>query len=388
MSDHLFNFHDTILLATGFQSAIFIVLILLVKHERCVSDFFLVGFFLAQIAIPVHTLITYNLEIRPALLTTQLYLFHIFDIAHWLEGPLLFWYTRSVLLKKFSLAKWDYLYLLPAVVYCVYIYFAFHSIDTSDKLTYLAQEYNISEKSTVIQQVVISLRDLLRMLFGVLCFVYIRQARMDLRDRFSNIEKIDFGWLSTLIIAFITIHAWILIVVFTEIFAPNLGGPIFNVMGLAGNYLTFTLITTLMFLSLQRSTLFDGQLHHDIPSKQPEKTNLDPDLAEKIQRHMAQEKPYLLHLLNLQELASQLEMHPRALSLAIKANFETNFYEFVNSYRIEEAKTILSDSNQKHKTMIQISEECGFNSKATFNSFFKKLVGMTPTKYKYDISSS
>ena len=45
-------------------------------------------------------------------------------------------------------------------------------------------------------------------------------------------------------------------------------------------------------------------------------------------------------------------------------------------------KVILSDPEQKHKTMIEISGDCGFNSTATDNSFFKKLVGSTPTQYR------
>ena len=97
---------------------------------------------------------------------------------------------------------------------------------------------------------------------------------------------------------------------------------------------------------------------------------------------MLTQKPYLSHHLNLDELANQLSMHPRALSVTIKNHFNTNFYEFINSYRIEEAKRIIEDPDQADRTMIDILGEAGFNSKATFNSFFKKIVGMTPTQYK------
>ena len=60
MSAHILNFHDTVLLATSFQSFLFIFLILLVKHEKHISDYFLVGFFVAQIIIPMHVLVNYN----------------------------------------------------------------------------------------------------------------------------------------------------------------------------------------------------------------------------------------------------------------------------------------------------------------------------------------
>ncbi len=380
MSDYIFNFHDTVLLATGFQSLLFIFLILLVKHERHISDYFLIGFFLAQIAIPIHVLVNYSAEIRAIGLQISPNLLHIFDIAYWIEGPLLLWYTRSILYKNFSLSRRDLLYLVPTVVYFLYISISFYAADTTTKLSYVALEQDVTAPSLI--HSIEAIREGLRVFFGVLCLIDIRRARNELRDRFSNIEKIDIGWLSILVIAFTAVRAWFLFVVVAAFFVPNLGESIFNYLGLGGNYLTFALITTLMFLSLQRSTIFDGHMTEQDKSSENEDEDIDPELARKIEEHMRVEKPYLLPLLNLEQLASQLSMHPRALSVAIKRHFKTNFYEFVNSYRINEAKVILSNPALKHKTMIEISGECGFNSKATYNSFFKKLVGSTPTQFR------
>lgn len=380
MSAHILNFHDTVLLATGFQSLLFIFLILLVKHDRHISDYFLIGFFIAQIAIPMHVLVNYNYEIRILGLEFSPNLFHIFDIAYWIEGPLLLWYTRSILYKNFALRKKDTLYLLPTFIYFIYMSVVFYSLDSADKVQFLALEQNADAPST--QHGIAAVREGLRVFFGVLCLIDIRRARNELRDRFSNIEKIDIGWLSILVVAFTAVRVWILLVVSMAIFLPNLGDSVFNYLGLGGNYLTFALITALMFLSLQRSSIFDGHMTDDLTVSAPDDEELNPELTRRIENHMRNEKPYLLPLLNLDQLASQLSMHPRALSIAIKKHFNTNFYEFVNSYRINEAKLILSDPEQKHKTMIEISGDCGFNSKATYNSFFKKLVGSTPTQYR------
>jgi len=380
MSAHILNFHDTVLLATAFQSLLFIFLILLVKHERHISDYFLIGFFAAQIVIPIHVLVNYNTEIRLLGLEVSPNLLHLFDIAYWVEGPLLLWYTRSILYKNFALRKKDALYLLPTFIYFIYMSIVFYSLDSADKLQFLVVEQNADAPST--RHATEALREGLRVFFGVLCLMDIRRARTELRERFSNIEKIDIGWLSVLVVAFTAVRVWILIVVSVSIFLPNLGDSVFNYMGLGGNYLTFALITALMFLSLQRSSIFDGHMTDDRAANVTEDEELNPELGKKIEYHMRNEKPYLLPLLNLDQLASQLSMHPRALSVAIKKHFKTNFYEFVNSYRINEAKLILSDPEQKHKTMIEISGDCGFNSKATYNSFFKKLVGSTPTQYR------
>ncbi len=380
MSEPIFNFHDTLLLATAFQSLIFVVLVLSVKHERHVSDYFLVGFFIAQVAIPIHILINYGEEFREAALASSPNWFHAFELAFWLEGPLLLWYTRSILYKKFRLSRIDFVYLLPTLLFALFTVLTFYIQDASTKIDSLAHYSDAGAQSLLGN--INSARDILRVMFGVLCVLDIRRAQRHIRDQYSNIERIDFGWLGFMVIAFTMARAWVVLVLIFTWLLPNLNWPIYNYMGLASNYLTFGLITTLMFYSLQRSALFDGHTKEEQAEPDPAEFDADPALTRRIEKHMQAEKPYLKHLLNLEQLANQLQMHPRALSVTIKHHFQTNFYEFVNSYRINEAKQMLSDPAQKSKTMIEISGECGFNSKATYNTFFKKLVGSTPTQYR------
>ena len=380
MSAYILNFHDTVLLATGFQCLLFIFLILFVKHEHHISDYLLMGFFIAQIIIALHVLANFNPQIRSLALAHSPNLLHIFDIAYWLEGPILLWYTRSILNRNFGFGRKDTLYLLPTLAYIIFMGVVFYSLNEPQKVQFLIDEQGLDAPSR--KHTTEMIRESFRVIFGVLCLIDIKRARSELRDRFSNIEKIDIGWLSILVIAFTAVRGWILLVVLVAMSVPNLGDSVFNYMGIAGNYLTFALVTALMFLSLQRSSIFDGNIDDENSKATSQTSKVDPELAKKIESHMSEAKPYLYPLLNLDQLASQLSMHPRALSLAIKSQFETNFYEFVNSYRINEAKQILADPQQKHKTMIEISNECGFNSKATYNSFFKKLVGATPSQYR------
>ncbi|WP_245608430.1 helix-turn-helix domain-containing protein [Shewanella waksmanii] len=97
---------------------------------------------------------------------------------------------------------------------------------------------------------------------------------------------------------------------------------------------------------------------------------------------MQQEKPYLNPLLTLDNLASQLQLSPRLLSQIINRHFEQNFFEFINQYRINESQRLLSDASLKHTTIIDIMDKSGFNSKATFNTLFKKRLGQTPSQYR------
>ena len=66
----------------------------------------------------------------------------------------------------------------------------------------------------------------------------------------------------------------------------------------------------------------------------------------------------------------------------INKHFGTNFFEFVNSYRVEEAKQLLTDPAHSYKTILDILLESCFNSKSAFHRFFKRLAGMPPSEYR------
>jgi len=68
------------------------------------------------------------------------------------------------------------------------------------------------------------------------------------------------------------------------------------------------------------------------------------------------------------------------LSQIINESKNINFYDYVNSYRISEAKDLLSSNCDK--TILEILYEVGFNSKSAFNTAFKKFTSVTPSKYK------
>jgi AraC-like DNA-binding protein len=380
VSEAIFNIHDTLLLATSFQSLLFVLLLMGLKRDLHLSDFFLIGFFLAQAAIPIHLLISYGEVFSDIALKQSPILFRMFDIAYWLEGPLLLWYTRSLLFKEFHLSKIDFLFLAPATFYMIYTLATFYSWETAEKILYV-QEYRDLQAPSV-PHILEAARELIFVAFGLMCLIEIRHAQQQIHHRYSNIEKIDFGWLATLVATFMVVRSWMLLVIGVAFLKPDLGVEAFNAMGLMGNYLMFALINALIFFSMTRSSVFAGKISKAHIHTNNDEAEANPEVSKHIQQHMEMHKPYLSHYLNLEQLANQLSMHPRALSVAIKINFQTNFYEFINSYRISEAKQLLEDHDKPNQTIIEILGDAGFNSKATFNSIFKKIVGMTPTQYR------
>jgi len=157
---------------------------------------------------------------------------------------------------------------------------------------------------------------------------------------------------------------------------------IFEFIGLSGYYVLFMLVCTLVFTSMRYFSNFEAVRQKEANKKPGPEKLLNPELADKIDSTMRAQKPYLEPDLTLDMLAETLAMPAKDLSMVINRHFNHNFYEFINGYRIEEAKKRLADVQNKAKTITDIYLEVGFNSKSVFNTFFKKLVGMTPSEYR------
>ncbi len=100
---------------------------------------------------------------------------------------------------------------------------------------------------------------------------------------------------------------------------------------------------------------------------------------EKLLNLLTKEKHYLEADLSLQKLAALLETRPNYLSQVINTKHNCNFREFINGYRIIHAKELLQDPYLKIEA---VAYDSGFNSLSTFNAAFKKVTGMTPSKYR------
>ena len=74
--------------------------------------------------------------------------------------------------------------------------------------------------------------------------------------------------------------------------------------------------------------------------------------------------------------------------MVINRHFGVNFYEFINQYRVDEAKRMLVSEDYKNTTITDIYLMVGFNSKSVFYTFFKKKVGMTPSQYRRNPNDS
>jgi AraC-like DNA-binding protein len=120
------------------------------------------------------------------------------------------------------------------------------------------------------------------------------------------------------------------------------------------------------------------------------KSGLDNESAgilyERLLFHMKSEKPYLEHDLNIYKLSEQIGTSRHYLSQVINEKAGKSFFDFINGFRVEEAQAKLTDPSMANKSILGIAFDSGFNSKATFNTTFKKHSGMTPSAYQKSLS--
>ena len=100
---------------------------------------------------------------------------------------------------------------------------------------------------------------------------------------------------------------------------------------------------------------------------------------------MEHDKPFLNPAITINELAKRVEIPARSLSYIINKKYKINFFDFINQYRIQESKRLLSDASKIQPTILSVLYDAGFNSKSVFNTAFRKFEGMTPSQFRKQI---
>ncbi len=119
--------------------------------------------------------------------------------------------------------------------------------------------------------------------------------------------------------------------------------------------------------------------------KRYQKSALDEAMMDEyalvLENFIRKSRIYLNAELSLEELAAQVKIPKHHLTQLLNDRFKKNFYSFVNAYRIDEAVKKLKDPNTE-LSILSLAYDCGFNSKSSFNNYFKKITTHTPSEYR------
>jgi AraC-like DNA-binding protein len=235
-------------------------------------------------------------------------------------------------------------------------------------------------------------------LFIILAVRLFHQYNAFLQTNFSTIDKLSYNWMKFLASGLIILLSGALIfVILHEFFVFQLS--LYRLFAVV----VLLFVNILGFRGIKHSTIFSQIVisYHQIQTE--EQTLIEKEksyanyglkqedaviLSKQLKNYMEEEKPYIQIELTLKNLASALDTYPHYVTQVLSMVFHQNFYDFINTYRIEEAQQRLVDPQFKNLTILAIAYDCGFNSKSTFNRIFKQKTGLTPTEYRNNMSHS
>lgn len=290
----------------------------------------------------------------------------IFLIGHlsFLVGPLLYFYVKSLLDAKFSLHARDWLHLAPLPVAVVASLVVFQYYDP-----FLIWKFR--------GRIFFSGSALVQSLAYVIASVrLLRSYGLTFKSFLSYIDDSRLEWVRYFVGGFIVL--WI---VQLQVFMAwdALESPPWCPYARSLYFLTtFLLFNGIVYIGLKRPDIFhQGPKYQSSVLKDSEKGMY----REKLNSLMDGEKLYLNPSVSLAEIAQRLDLAPRYVSQIINETCRQNFHDFVNRFRIEESKRLLTEEGHMLNIM-GIALDAGFNSKSAFNKAFRKHTGITPKEFK------
>lgn len=220
----------------------------------------------------------------------------------------------------------------------------------------------------------------------ILIFLSLQKYKTVYLENYSNHDNGTYKWLFQITLFFCFAHLFVLIKLGLLYVGKdqNLLQNIYLVIS------TIALFTICWFVlkALYNPQLFTGvtialepiQSAHEKTKIKADKKVVHHESALALTSYMENEKPYLDFDLTLQKLATQVEMPEKELSVLINQTIGKHFFDFINEYRIEDAKILLR--NQPQLTVLEILYQVGFNSKSSFYTAFKKETELTPSDYR------
>ncbi|VUD46341.1 HTH-type transcriptional activator RhaR [Thalassocella blandensis] len=220
------------------------------------------------------------------------------------------------------------------------------------------------------------------MVYVVASIVYEFKVRRNAKDYYSAISSFDNHLASIVLFGFLLYWLWSFL---GQIMYPYLSLSVLDKVGIANNYLGVVLVNILVFFTYLNArkvlTRIDQKSLTQVKSLNLEDEK-SQSLIDRIEVAIKEQKVYLDSGLNLERFSVEVDGSPKKVSQIINQHYQSNFYEFINGYRIAEAKELLLVEEHRDKTILDIAFISGFNSHSTFHRFFKRIVGMTPSEFR------
>ena len=307
--------------------------------------------------------------------------------AFWLNGlpalfgPLLYFYTKSVLYQDFKLSRrhWWHGALFLSIFFL--FFFIYHLKPIDYKLFFLANSRTYTGFEIALGNMVLIVQV---GLYLFVSFKSIRQYKLAAESQFSDVKQNQLSWLRFNLVGYTCIYFFISIYSAARfiIWEGTLNLP-------AAMALTFILLIFIMgvlYRALSQSEVFDDLKESDDHQKKYAYSNLSDTEKQKYFRQlmdlMENQKPWLEAKLTIGDLATEMNVNAKTLSQVINEITGNSFFDFINRRRIAAAQHLLLNPTDDKMTISEIMYQIGFNSKSSFNSAFKKYTNLTPKEFR------
>ena len=318
------------------------------------------------------------------------HLIRVADPLVFLFGSLLFAYM--LLLTGRKLRPKFYLHLLPFLIYTLFT-IPFYALTAEEKVRFGEALFIRNEKPGLVFAIQ-TLRSIHVGIYIFACLLLVRKFKAVLQINYSNIDKYNLDKARFLLRLFL-----VLLVVAMGIYLISLTGSI-NLI-IANNLIslgTSIVIYGLAYATWNNPQSPTGSQMYVPASVEPEKKTDTPETKARTTYNISEEqylklsiqlkvlmeetKPYLDSEFSLTGLSDTLNLMPYLTSELISRYYRSSFFDVVNRLRVEEVKQRLNEPAYKHFSILAIAMDCGFNSKSSFNTAFKKFTGLTPSQFR------
>lgn len=370
------NLLITVAVITMFISLFLSLFLFTVKTEHKLSNR-LFAFFLVLTAIDISGILFDFLIESPS----NIGMFR--NLFTFLQLPTFHLYILSVCYSDFKLKPKHLIHIVPFLIANLILLPRFYSVNLASKISFL--ENNSSMFEIQFNHIFIHFQIVF---YIIAAFMILRKVKKIYLENYAGASMESLNWLFQFTLAISFFYS---IALLKNIFKFSIYTNISEWLTIGLFLFEFVIISWYLFKALNNPNLFRSidsklKLVSKIVSEKKQNDQLkedeyDKDLS-KIKEYMVKEKPFLNASLTIQDISNDIEIPVRELSLLINHKLNQHFYDFVNSYRIENAMDILKDSTKNKVTILEILYKVGFNSKSSFNTAFRKHTNTTPTSYR------
>jgi len=294
-----------------------------------------------------------------------------------LNNSVFYLYARSICDSDFKLKPKHLLHAVPFVLINLELIPRFYLAGFAEKIFMLGSYDTIPELRWI---TVTGHLQFTAYIIGI--FLLLKKYRKIDLENYADPRIITYRWLFQLALIDTIVHG---VVMVKDILKLSGFSVVFDHLQLLVGINAVFILCWFVFKALYNPGLFRGVSFQLQPLKEQARPVADtaaPGKIEGIRAHMLAHEPYLDPSLTIQELARQLKIPAKELSVLINLHIGQHFFDFVNEYRIKKAMQLLRDDQKKERTVQEIFFEVGFNSKSSFNTAFKKHTTITPREYR------